>query len=71
MVRSMRTDSRAAVIDRRPDQQPPRVQQWEYRSRLMNREAPLDQFGAEGWELVSVIDAGADQAMFYFRRRRP
>lgn len=68
----MKVDSRNAIIERRfaVPVPPPRPQQWEYKSRLMDREAPLDQYGAEGWELVSVTAAGADQAMFYFRRRR-
>lgn len=70
----MRVDSRNAVVERRyqePAAPPaPKPQQWEYRSRLMDRETDLSQFGSEGWELASVTNAGADQAVFYFKRRR-
>jgi hypothetical protein len=41
---------------------------WEYKSVLLNRNAELSGYGAEGWQLVSVIPQAADQAMFYFRR---
>lgn len=43
---------------------------WEYRSVLMPRLAELDQFGEEGWELVSVVSSPADEAVFYFKRRK-
>lgn len=43
---------------------------WEYRSTLLDRDADLSQFGSEGWECYSVVAAPADQATFYFRRRR-
>lgn len=42
---------------------------WQYMSRLLPRTADLDEFGDEGWELVSVIAQPADQAVYYFRRR--
>jgi hypothetical protein len=42
--------------------------QWEYKSVLLPRQADLSQYGSEGWELISVIGAPADQAVFYFRR---
>ena len=42
---------------------------WEYRSKLMERDAELDQYGSDGWECYSVVAAPCDQAMFYFRRR--
>jgi hypothetical protein len=47
--------------------EPPR---WEYRSLLLPRLADLSQHGAEGWELVSVIAQPADQAAYYFRRKK-
>ena len=43
---------------------------WEYKSVLLDRRADLNPFGADGWELVSVSGQGADQMMFYFRRRK-
>ena len=43
--------------------------QWEYRSRLMERDCDLSQWAAEGWELVSVVGQPADQCMYYFKRR--
>jgi hypothetical protein len=75
MVGTMKVDSRNAVVERR-FQEPvasvgPKPQQWEYRSALLERDAALDQFGSEGWELVGVTNAGADQGVFYFKRRRP
>lgn len=48
----------------------PRPFQWEYRSAIMDREADLSQFGAEGWELVSVTAEAGDRATYYFKRRR-
>ncbi len=44
---------------------PPR---WEYRSVLLPREADINPYGAEGWELVSVTAQPGDQAVYYFRR---
>jgi hypothetical protein len=44
---------------------PPR---YEYKSTLLSRDADLNQFGAEGWELVSAVAQAADRMMFYFRR---
>ena len=43
---------------------------FEYRTILMSRTAELDQFGEEGWELVEVIQSPADEAVFYFKRRK-
>jgi hypothetical protein len=43
---------------------------WEYRTELMHRNAELDQFGEEGWELVSVLQSPADEAVFYFKRKK-
>ncbi len=64
----MKPDYRAAQTElRKPAAAPPRPQ-FEYRASQMPREADLSQFGAEGWECYQVLDAGGDQAMFYFRR---
>lgn len=69
----MRVDARGAAVERpngearQPRLLPPG---WEYRSALLERDADLAQFGSEGWECYSVIPAGGDQAMFYFKRRR-
>jgi hypothetical protein len=41
---------------------------YEYKSILLARDADLNQFGAEGWELVSTVVQAADRVMFYFRR---
>lgn len=43
---------------------------WRYLTRVMHRETDLDQIAAEGWELISVIPAAGDQAVFYFKRRQ-
>lgn len=48
----------------------PRPFQWEYRTAIMDREADLSQFGAEGWELVSVTPDAGDRATYYFKKRR-
>jgi hypothetical protein len=63
----MKPDYRGAQTEQRKPAQPAR-QQWEYRTRQMDREADLSQFGAEGWECYQVLDCGGDMAMFYFRR---
>jgi len=34
------------------------------------REMSLDQYGEEGWELVSALPIAGDQAIFYFKRKR-
>lgn len=47
-----------------------RPYQWEYRSATMERDADLSQFGAEGWELVSVAAHPGDMAQFWFKRRK-
>lgn len=41
---------------------------WEYQPVLGPRCLDLSNFGAEGWELISVISQPADQAIFYFKR---
>ncbi len=45
--------------------------QWEYKSVLLSRGDDINGYGADRWELVSVIPQPADQAMFYFRRLLP
>jgi hypothetical protein len=70
MAEQMRIKSRGAIIERTtPEPPPPPPPRWEYRSRLMDREADLSQWGADNWECYAVTAAGADQAVFYFRRR--
>jgi hypothetical protein len=44
------------------------ISPWEYRSVFGPRLADLSPFGADGWELVTVIPQPGDQAVFYFRR---
>jgi len=41
---------------------------WAYKSALLPRQSDLTPYGAEGWELVTVVAQAADLAMFYFRR---
>jgi hypothetical protein len=67
----MRPDYRGAVIDRPPAA--PGRPQWEYKSERMEADADLAQWGAEGWDLVSVVAVSYDPgtARFYFKRRRP
>ncbi len=43
---------------------------WEYRTVLASRGVDLNQYGAEGWELVSAIPQPADQVAYYFKRRK-
>lgn len=56
--------------------EPPKVKrpvaQWEYKSRRMDLDADLTQFGQEGWELASVVPLPHDpsMAMYHFKRRR-
>ena len=44
---------------------------WEYRSKTMEVNADLTQYGDDGWELVSVSPLPHDpsQAVFHFKRR--
>ena len=52
---------------------------WEYRTLAANPDAMgfdktkevLDSFGAKGWELVSVVAAGANYRDFFFKRMLP
>lgn len=66
----MKTDQRGAVIERRPEHS--RAFQWEYRTATMDLDADLTQYGAEGWELVSVVPVAHDPmtAVYHFKRRR-
>lgn len=70
MVPPMRTDQRAAVIERRPEM--PRGPQWEYRCQAMEIDADLEQYGAEGWELAAIVSIAHDPGMaaFHFKRRK-
>ena len=45
---------------------------WEYRSKKMDVEADLTQYGQDGWELVAVVNIPHDpgQAVYHFKRRR-
>jgi hypothetical protein len=43
---------------------------WEYRTVLASRNADLNQYGEQGWELVSAIPQPADQVAYYFKRRK-
>jgi hypothetical protein len=36
---------------------------------MLPNDADINRFGADGWELVSVIPAPLDRAVFYFRKR--
>ena len=41
---------------------------WEYKSLVLPRAADLNQYGADGWELVSTVPAPCDQTVFHFKR---
>ncbi len=43
---------------------------WEYKTILASRSADLNVYGRAGWELVSAIPQPADQAAYYFKRRK-
>lgn len=59
-------------IDERTGRKPYVGPQWEYRSRVMDLDADLAQYGQDGWELVSVVPIPHDptQALYHFKRRR-
>ncbi len=44
---------------------------WEYKSVLLARDANINSFGADRWDLISVIPQPGDNAMYYFRRPKP
>lgn len=46
--------------------------QWEYKSRRMDLDADLTQYGQDGWELVSVAPLPHDPSMaaYHFKRRK-
>jgi len=61
------------MVRQMPDAMTPKSENlpaWEYRSELGPRLLDISSFGAQGWELVSVIPQPADQAVFYFRRKK-
>ena len=43
---------------------------WEYRTVLASRDADLNRYGEQGWELVSAIPQPADQVAYCFKRRK-
>ena len=43
---------------------------WEYRTVVASRNADLNQYGEQGWELVSAVPQPGDQAAYYFKRRK-
>jgi hypothetical protein len=54
----------AAIKEPQPD--PVR---YKYLNVMLSNAADINRFGDEGWELVSVIPAPLDRAVFYFRKR--
>ncbi len=44
--------------------------QWEFKTVTGSRSMDLNLYGADGWELVSVIAQPGDQAAYYFTRRK-
>lgn len=50
----------------------PRIEAWEYLTVTGEAESPalLAEYGAQGWELVSVVREFGTRATFYFKRRR-
>lgn len=50
----------------KPDLNP---SQYQYMTVMLPNDADINRFGADGWELVSVIPAPLDRAVFYFRKR--
>ncbi len=43
---------------------------WEYKNVVASRTVNLDQYGADGWELVSAVPQPGDQVAYYFKRRK-
>lgn len=43
---------------------------WEYRTVITARDADLNGYGAEGWELVSALPQPGDRVAYYFKRRK-
>ncbi len=41
---------------------------WEYMTRTLAEHADISQYGADGWELVSVTSHGFNEATYYFKR---
>jgi hypothetical protein len=50
----------------KPDLNP---SQYQYMTVMLPNDADINRFGADGWELVSVIPSTLDMAVFYFRKR--
>lgn len=71
----MKLDARGAEVERvngALKQGRPLPVGWDYRTDKMEPDAPLDQYGTEGWELVSVVPVPGDPGLVfaYFKRRR-
>ncbi len=49
---------------------PPLAPAWEYKTVVGRREADLNSFGADGWELIAAIPQPGDQTAYYFKRRK-
>lgn len=54
----------AAIEEPQPD-----ITRYKYLNVMLSNAADINRFGDEGWELVSVIPATLDRAVFYFRKR--
>jgi hypothetical protein len=44
------------------------MKKWKYMTCENLFESELDEYGANGWELVSVVSDGNDDLVFYFKR---
>lgn len=64
----MKVDSRRAEVVEKKSTTAPR---YEHITRHLMRTSNLSEFGAEGWELVTVLPDSCDPAMgfFYFKRK--
>jgi hypothetical protein len=65
----MKIDARGAAVQRKTESV---LQRYETRSAPMAADADMSQFGAEGWQLVSVVPIPSDPGMVmaYFQRSR-
>ncbi len=41
---------------------------WEYLTKILGEQADISEYGAHGWELVSVTSHGFNEATYYFKR---
>jgi hypothetical protein len=60
------------TVDKTEPEKPKKQPAWEYKSRRMDLDADLTQYGQEGWELVAVTPLPHDpsQTMYHFKRRK-